>query len=156
MPVALAIEATERSISAHRITNVRPTAITPVTEIWVRMLAALSNVAKDELAAPKKTIRAISVTNGAMLRIWLRRNGPIIPPRSSCRLQQPVLADRFAGEFVHNPALLHHHDAVGERQHRLGLGRHHDDGETLVAQATHDAHHVVLGPDIHAARRLAQ
>ena len=79
MPVALAIAATERSISAHRMTKVRPTAITPVTEICVRMLAALSNVANDGLATPKNTSSAISVTKGAMLRIWLRRNAGITP-----------------------------------------------------------------------------
>ncbi len=73
MPVALATAATERSISPHRITKVSPTAMIPVTEIWVRMLARLSSVAKAELASVKKTTRQSSVANGAMLRIWLRR-----------------------------------------------------------------------------------
>ena len=64
--------AIERSISAHRITKVRPTAMMPVTEIWVRMLPRLSSVAKEGLAAAKKPNRQISVRNGAMLRIWER------------------------------------------------------------------------------------
>src|SRR5438876_1360979 len=117
MPVTLATAATERSISAHRMTKVRPTAITPATEICVRMLAALSRVAKDGLATAKKASSAISVTKGAMLRIWLRRKAGIISPLLSRRFQQPVLGDRLVGEFAHDPALLHHHDAVGERQH---------------------------------------
>src|SRR3954464_7028455 len=109
MPVALAIAATERSISAHRIAKVGPTAITPVTEIWVRILAPLSRVAKDGLARPKKTSSAISVTKGAMLRIWLRRNADMTSP-FLCGFQQPILADRLVGELAHDAALLHHHD----------------------------------------------
>ncbi len=69
MPVALATAATERSISPHRMTKVSPTAMMPVTEIWVRMLARLSSVAKDGLARLKKTTSTSSVANGAMLRI---------------------------------------------------------------------------------------
>ena len=37
IPVALAMLATERSISAQRMTKVRPTAMMPVTETCVRM-----------------------------------------------------------------------------------------------------------------------
>jgi hypothetical protein len=80
MPVALAIAATERSISAHRMTKVRPTAMTPVTEIWVRMLAALSHEANERLAMLKKTSRMISVRNGAILRIWLPMKLLMRPP----------------------------------------------------------------------------
>src|SRR5436190_24259688 len=72
MPMTLAMLAIDRSISAQRITKVRPTAIMPVTETWVRMLPRLSSVAKEELAAAKKPLRQISVKNGAMLRIWER------------------------------------------------------------------------------------
>src|SRR3954451_1015761 len=64
--------AIERSISAQRITKVRPTAMTPVTDTWVRMLPRLSSVANEGLAAAKKPLRQISVKNGAMLRIWER------------------------------------------------------------------------------------
>ena len=80
MPVALAIAATDRSISAHRMTKVSPTAMTPVTEIWVRMLAALSNEANDRLATLKNTSRMIRVRNGAMLRIWLLTKLLMRPP----------------------------------------------------------------------------
>src|SRR5690349_13123384 len=118
--------ATDRSISAHRITKVRPTAMIPVTEIWVRMLAALSSEAKDRLARLKNATSAIRVTNGAMMRIWLRRKAPIAV--MSRRLQQLVLAHGPVGELAHDAALLHHDDAVGKRQHRLGLGRHDDHG----------------------------
>ncbi len=38
MPMALAMLATDRSISAHRITKVSPTAMMPVTEICVSTL----------------------------------------------------------------------------------------------------------------------
>jgi len=34
----------------------RPTAITPVTETWVRMLPTLSRVANEGLAAAKKLV----------------------------------------------------------------------------------------------------
>src|SRR5215831_16730778 len=54
MPVTLAMLAIDRSISAQRMTKVRPTAIMPVTETWVRMLPTLSRVAKDGLATAKK------------------------------------------------------------------------------------------------------
>src|ERR671910_3297698 len=154
MPVTLAMAATDRWISAHRITKVRPTAMIPVTEIWVRMLAALSSEAKDRLVRLKKATSAISVANGAMMRIWLRRKTAIAV--MSRRLQELVLAHGLAGEFPHDPPFLHHYDAVGQGQHGLGLGRQHDDAHPLLAQALDDAHDVLLGTDIHAARRLAQ
>src|SRR3712207_2066311 len=131
MPVALATAATDRSISAHRITKVRPTAMMAVTEIWVRMLAALSRVAKDGLAALKKATSARSVANGAMLRNWPRSHAPARPlpsPRArsvagavmshtpSGRFQQPVLADGLVPEFADDLALLHDDDSVGQRQ----------------------------------------
>src|SRR6185437_11526940 len=136
IPVALAIAATERSISAHRITKVSPTAITPATEICTRILAALSSVAKDGLATPKKTSSTIRVANGAMLRIWPRRNEPsrdpdfgsaltsddvVMPCPPSCSFQQTVFADRLPGELANDLTLPHHHDPISERQYRLGL-----------------------------------
>src|ERR1700752_1534454 len=178
MPVTLAMAAIERSISAQRITKVRPTAMMPVTEIWVRMLPKLSSVANEGLAAAKKPNRQTSVRNGAMLRICERSMTPIRRGRfasaagtvtlsplaisyslkavSSRHFQQAVLADLFVGKFPHHRAALEHDDAVGERQHRLGLGREHDDGEPLGAQVPDDVDDVVLGADVHAAGRLAQ
>jgi hypothetical protein len=67
--VTLATLAIDRSISAHRITKVRPTAMIPVTETCVRMLPTLSNVANDGLARAKKAMRKIRVRKGARLRI---------------------------------------------------------------------------------------
>src|SRR5215510_10704125 len=133
MPVTLAMAATERSISAHRITKVSPTAMIPVTEIWVMMLAALSSEAKERLARLKNTTSTIRVTNGAMMRIWLRRKAPNTV--MSRRLQQLVLAHGPVGELAHDAALLHHDNAVGERQHGLGLGRQHDHAHALIAQS---------------------
>src|SRR5439155_12550565 len=172
MQVTLAMAAIERSISAHRITKVRPTAMMPVTEIWVRMLPRLSSVANEGLAAAKKPNRQISVRNGAMLRIWERSTAasrcgrlrsaatvtlsPVVMSVSSRRFEQAILADLFVGKLPHDSAALEHDDAVGERQHRLGLGGEHDDGEPLGAQITDDVDDVVLGTDIHAAGRLAQ
>src|SRR6266540_1697445 len=109
MPVTLAMAATERSISAHRMTKVRPTAMIPVTEICVRMLAALSSEAKDRLVRLKNATSTIRVTNGAMMRIWLRRKTVM-----SRRLQELVLAHGLPGEFADDPPLLHHDDAVGQ------------------------------------------
>ena len=69
----LAILATLRSISAHRMTKVRPAAMMPVTETCVRMLLRLSRVRNDAgLAMPKKMTRITSVTSGARLRKRLR------------------------------------------------------------------------------------
>src|SRR4030095_7472487 len=136
MPVTLAMAATDRSISAHRITKVRPTAMIPVTEIWVRMFAALSREANDRLVRLKKITSTIRVANGAMMRIWLRRKIAIVV--MSRRLQELVLAHGLPCKFAHDAALLHHHDAVGKRQHGLGLGRQHDDAHTLIAQALDD------------------
>src|ERR1700757_3102612 len=84
MPVTLAIEAIDKSISAQRITKVKPTAMMPVTETWVRMLPTLSMVAKEGLAIAKKAERQISVRNGAMLRICERSKVaiPLDPLRS--------------------------------------------------------------------------
>src|SRR6185436_16445944 len=178
MPVTLAMLATDRSISAHRITKVRPTAMMPVTEIWVRMLPRLSRVANDGIATAKKPNRQINVRNGAMLRIWERSMAPIrrgrlrLPagtvtlspsaisfsssPVSSRRFQQAVLADLFIGKFAHHRAALEHDDAIGEREHRFRFGRKHDDGQSPRAQVADDVDDVVLGADIHAAGRLAQ
>src|SRR6266545_1185752 len=172
MPVTLAMAAIDRSISAQRITKVRPTAMMPVTEICVRMLPRLSSVAKEGLAAAKKPNRQINVRNGAMLRIWERSIAayprgcfrsaatvtlsPVVMSVSSRRFEQAVLADLFVGKLPHDRATLEHDDAVGERQHRLGLGGEHDDGEPLGTQISDDVDDVVLGADIHAAGRLAQ
>src|SRR4029453_5023370 len=137
MPVTLAMAAIDRSISAHRITKGRRTAIIPVTEICVRMLPKLSSVAKDGLATAKKLNRQISVRNGAMLRIWERSIAPsprgrlrseaatvTLSPEvmsvSSRRFQQAVLADLFVGKLPHDRAALEHDDAIGERQHCFG------------------------------------
>src|ERR1044072_2289120 len=124
MPVTLAMAATDRSISAHRITKVRPTAMMPVTEIWVRMLPRLSSVANDGLAAAKKLNRQISVRNGAMLRIWERSIvasprgrfrsagtvtlSPEVMSVSSRRFQEAVLADLFVGKLHHHGTALAH------------------------------------------------
>src|SRR5215470_5057663 len=173
MPVTLAMLAIDRSISAQRMTKVRPTAIMPVTETWVRMLPTLPRVAKDGLATTKKLERRISVRNGAMLRICERSNAaiPFDPFRfsaekaasslltlgiSSGRFQKTILADGLVGELAYDGATLQHDDAIGQRQHGLGLGREHDDGEPSLAQAPDDVDDVVLGADVHAARRLAQ
>src|SRR4030081_2738685 len=167
MPVTLAMLAIDRSISAHRITKVRPTAMMPVTETWVRILAKLSSVANEGLAAAKKPVMQISVRNGAMLRIcersiWPRLRGRLPPggtvapsllaifPPPSGRFEQAVLADHFACEFAHHHAALQHEDAVGERQHRLRLGRQHDDGQALVAHGSGYGDDVVLGAAHHA------
>src|SRR5262245_17845843 len=109
MPVTLAMAATDRSISAQRMTKVRPTAMMPVTETWVRILAALSSEANEWLAALKKTSRTIKVTKGAMLRIWLRTKTPTIVVISR-GLQQAVLAHHPVSEFLHDASLLHHQD----------------------------------------------
>ena len=68
MPTALATAATDRSISAVRITKVRPTAMMPVIDTCDMMLKALSTVRKDGLAIEKKTMSAKSVKTGAILR----------------------------------------------------------------------------------------
>src|SRR4051794_27333761 len=137
--------ATDRSISPHRITKVSPTAMIPVTEIWVRMFAALSSDANERLVRLKKATSTIRVANGAMTRIWLRRKGPIAA--ISRGLQKLILAYCPAVELVHDAPLFHHYDSVGERQNRLGLGRQHHDTHALIAQPFDDAHHVLLGAD---------
>src|SRR5690349_1129141 len=73
-------------------------------------------------------------------------------PRSSRRIQQAVLADGFADELAGDFALFHDENAVGERQHRLRLARHHDDADPLVAKPPDDLHNIILGADIHPAR----
>src|ERR1700730_3917717 len=173
MPVTLAMPAIDMSISAHRITKVRPTAMMPVTETWVRMLPTLSSVAKEGLAAAKKPLSRMRVRNGPMLRIWERNIAAILPGRfrpgaetltlssvtiriSSRRFQQAVLADRLIREFAHHRAALEHDDAVGERQNGFGLGRDHDDGEPARAQVADDVDDVAFGAHVHAPGRLAQ
>src|ERR1700726_4588081 len=145
MPVTLAMLAIDRSISAQRITKVRPTAMMPVTETWVRMLPKLSIVANEGLATAKKPLRQISVRNGATLRICERNHAAILrggfrsaaetvtlsPATihvSSRRFQETVLADLFVAEFAHYRAALQHNDAIGKRQNCFWLGREDDDG----------------------------
>ena len=76
MPVTLAIAATERSISAQRITKVRPTAMIAVIDTWFRMLKKFAVVRNEGLAALKKMTRKSSVAKGAMLRSWLLNQSP--------------------------------------------------------------------------------
>src|SRR5262249_12123542 len=153
-----------------------PAAIMPVMEIWVRMLAKLPRLRKDGLARLKKITRNSSVMKGAMLRSCPRSQlrwrplpspaaasaGPFIgfdsyPAISHLRRgQKTVFAHDLDGELAHDLALLHHQDAVGERQHGLRLGRYHDDAESLGAQAAHNLQNVVLGAHVHAAGRLAE
>jgi hypothetical protein len=66
--VALAIAPTERSISAVRMTKVRPTAMMPVTDTCCRMFSRLSSVANEGLAMLKNRTRNRSVMKGAILR----------------------------------------------------------------------------------------
>src|SRR4051794_14261485 len=168
MPVTLAMLAIERSISAQRITKVRPTAMMPVTETWVRMLPRLSSVAKEGLAAAKKPLRQMSVRNGAMLRIWERNMVAILrgrfrsaaeivtlSPVTICvslrHFQQAVLADRLIAELAHYGAALEDDDAIGERQDCLGLRRKDDDGQAARAQVADDVDDIALGAHVHAA-----
>ena len=167
MPVTLAMAATDRSISAHRITKVRPTAMMPVTEICVRMLPTLSSVAKEGLRPLKKLTRQISVRNGAMLRIWERSiaRARAVPIRDvalpSCGLlsrgfQEPVLADRLVRRI---PARSRPSSSRGCGRRATARSRARSSTMTaspLVAQALDDVDDVVLGADIHAAGRLAQ
>src|ERR1700733_1920649 len=126
IPVALAMAATLRSISAHRMTKVSPTAMIPVTEICCRMLARLSAVAKDGLARLNIATSTSRVASGAMLRSWFRSQSKlVIDGKPSCSGEQPVLADRLPSKFAGDRATLHHQDAVSQRQHRLGLGGDH-------------------------------
>src|SRR5579885_176322 len=170
IPVALATLATLRSISAQRITKVRPAAMIPVMEICVRTFSRLPRVKKEGLARPKNTTSASRVMKGAMFRSWPRSQsrrrspalpavstaGPLMTLRPSGRGQQAVLAHRLGGELAHDLALLHHQDAVRESEHRLRLGGDDDDAEPLVAQAPDDIDHVVLGAHVHAPGRLAE
>src|SRR6267154_4797808 len=159
MPVTLAMLAIDRSISAQRITKVRPTAMMPVTETWVRMLPTLSSVANEGLATAKKPLRHMSVRNGATLSIWERNMAanlrgrlrsaeetvtlsPVTIWSPSRRFQQTVLADRLIAEFAYHRAALEDDDAIGERQNRLGLGREHNDGKSPRAQIADDVDHV--------------
>ena len=61
MPMALAIAATDRSISAVRMTKVSPTAMMPVIETCGRMFIKLSSVVKLAACVEKNTTSAISV-----------------------------------------------------------------------------------------------
>src|SRR3546814_18749759 len=57
MPVTFAIAATERSISAQRLTKVSPTAIIAVIDTWFRMLKKFAVVRNEGLERPKKMMR---------------------------------------------------------------------------------------------------
>ena len=59
--------ATDRSISAHRMTKVSPTAMMPVTEICVRMFCRLP-CGEGFARHREECDEANSVTNGARLR----------------------------------------------------------------------------------------
>ena len=160
MPVALAMLATDRSISAHRITKVSPTAMMPVTEICVRMFSRLPSVANDLLAAVKK----------ANEHEQRRERGDVAElPRSRSSASRCTASDAahaasssrslLTGSSANSRttlSFLHHQNAIGQRQHRFRFGRDDHDGDALVAQAAHDLHHVVLRADVHPARRLAQ
>ena len=76
MPVTLAMLAIERSISAQRITKVRPTAMTPVTDTWVRMLPRLSSVAKEGTRGGKKAAEADQRQERRDVAHLERRNTP--------------------------------------------------------------------------------
>src|SRR3984957_16326779 len=172
MAVALAIAPTERSISAVRMTKVRPTAMIAVTDTCWSIFSRLPSVAKVGLAMLKKATRAIRVMKGAMLRNWSRRKSLKRKPRvdvtpalcisieslilSSGGGEQPILADRFASEFMRDLALAHHQHPIGKREHGLRLCGEDDDGDARIAQMPDDSDHILLGADIHSARRLSQ
>src|SRR3954447_11538199 len=146
MAAALATLATERSISAVRMTKVRPVAMIAVTEMPRSTLVRLPTVRNDGLARPNTTTRKIRVMNGAMLRSW-----PLIQPLPPGRLPtaiasafnaivlcpsrpgaQLVLADGLVRELVHHRPALHHHHPAAQRPHRPGLDRGHHDALALV------------------------
>ncbi len=110
----------------------------------------------DRLVRQKKATSTIKVANGAMMRIWLRQaeQAPsrrhVTPPPAKL-----VLADGLAGEFVHDarpsssPTMRSASDSTVSGSVDSTTTPH-----ALIAQPFDDAHHVLLGADIHAARRL--
>ncbi len=66
------------------------------------------------------------------------------------------LRGAVAVENAHLPALAHHHDAVGQRQHFRQVGRDRDDRHALARQLMDDRMHLCLGADVDAARRLVE
>src|SRR5260221_13773525 len=170
MPVALATLATLRSISAHRITKVRPTAMIPVTETSVRILVRVSSEAKLGLAIAKKINNVSRVANGAKLatlplnELRTLRSSPAATRFSestvitvtSRRSKKLVFTQWFASKFARDSALFHHNHAVGESQDCFWFCGSHDDRNSLFSQIAHDFDDVLLGADVHPACRLAQ
>ena len=167
MPVALAIAATDRSISAVRITKVRPDAMMPVIETWRRMLARLSSVAKDGLGALKNATSTTRVNSGAMLRSWSRGSclsrPPPWPAVGVSTLHRPPhaaasrrsLLDRLvANSRATVPLLITMMRSARDRT-VSGSVESTRTPTPCSLQRLHDADHVLLGADVHAARRLA-
>ena len=149
MPVALAIAATERSISAVRMTKVRPVAMIAgdrdlaqhVGEIVERQRRTGSPAKNDDQEQQRDERCDVAQLARAASRSsrgappWPRPSRCLMPASSSsCCGEQAVLADRLVREFARDRALAHDQDPVGQGQHGLGLGRDHDHADALVAQ----------------------
>ena len=66
-----------------------------------------------------------------------------------------MLIAQSANSLASRPLRMTMH-AIGERKHGLGLGREHDHRHALGGERLDDVHDVLLGADVHAARRLDQ
>ena len=135
MPVALAIAATERSISAHRITKVRPTAMIAgdrdlgqdVAEVVERGEGRAGHAEEDDQHDQRHEGRDVAqLAAQRSRRRRARRRHRVMPAPQAAASSRSLLTASPANSRTIR-ALLHHHDAVGERQHRLRLGRDHDD-----------------------------
>src|SRR5215208_5149853 len=60
----------ERSISAHKMTNVAPAAAIAIGAVWERMFCRLTRDRKRSVVRLKKTTKVISVTIGARRRAF--------------------------------------------------------------------------------------
>ena len=130
------------------------------------MLARLSSVAKDGLATQKKSDQAeqrrerrdvaqLAAQPGDRARSVVAADRFRV--HASRRRQQAVLADRLARRIrgTISPLFITRMRSASDST-VSGSVETTTIADALVAQAAHDPHHVVLGADIHAARRLAQ
>ena len=163
----------ERSISAVRMTKVRPTAMMPVIETCAGCCRDCRSSAKDGLRALKNDDQEQQREQRRDVAQLRRQPAASAETRASGRAASAchLLARRSLPHAAASSRSLLIVSLANSRAIsplRMTMIRSASDStvsgsvestmiaDALLAQAAHDAHHVFLGADVHAAGRLGQ
>src|ERR1041385_1887830 len=152
---------TERSIPAVRITNVIPTAMIAVIDVWRETFRMLSAVKKEGESCEKRSIsarRAMPIPNSPVI---FAKSLPGVPALTSSgirylmalpgRERHDFFLCRFgAGENSGKPPLAHDGDPVGNAQNLGKVRGNNDYTDSLFDEAVDEIVDLILHTDIDA------